>query len=346
MSAGPGPAEIGIVVYPGVQLAAVHGLTDLFAIADRLATARNGGTGPALRVTHWQTAAGGNDGDVICVYDSRPGSRPEPQAVVIPPTLAELPSERDTALISEWLRARHSRGTVLASVCSGAFILAETGLLAGRPVSTHWSCAEELAARFPDLRVDAATRIFDGGDIITAGGFMAWIDLGLRVVNQLLGPTIGSETARFIAHDREVQEQRYLSGFSPKLSHGDAAVLRVQHWLHGRDARRVSLASMAAHAKLEKRTFLRRFTSATGLTPLEYCRRVRIARARELLEFSKKTLKVIAWEVGYNDPDAFARAFQKATGLSPGSYRRKHGVARQTSSAQSEVTQVGQIQAI
>jgi transcriptional regulator GlxA family with amidase domain len=276
---------------------------------------------------------------VACVYDGHPGSPPEPQAIVIPPTLVELPSERDTALISDWLRTRHSRGTVLASVCSGAFILAETGLLAGRPVSTHWSCAEELAARFPDVRVDATTRIFDGGDIITAGGFMAWIDLGFRVVNQLLGATIGNETARFVAHDRDVQEQRYLNGFSPKLSHGDAAILKVQHWLHGRDARRVSLTSMAAKAKLEKRTFLRRFTNATGLTPLEYCRRVRVGRARELLEFSRKTLKVIAWEVGYNDPNAFARAFQKATGLSPGSYRSKYGVARQSAPPRLDVAE-------
>jgi len=338
--------EIGVVVYPGVQLAAVHGLTDLFAIADRLAAARRGDQRPALRVTHWQMDANAEPASVSCSYDNYPGTPAQPDVILIPLTLIDLPSPRAHPLLTEWLRARHSNGAVLGSICSGVFLLAETGVLSGRSASTHWSCAKELAARFPDVHIDAETRIVDYGDVITTGGFMSWVDLALRLVTRLLGPTVAEETARFLVVDPETREQRYLNGFSPRLTHGDAAILRAQHWLHGRDARRVSLGAMAAQARLEKRTFLRRFLNATGMTPLEYCRRVRITRARELLEFSKKTLKTIAWEVGYNNPGTFARAFQKATGLSPASYRRKYGVASQPASAQAEGKEGDRIHAL
>jgi transcriptional regulator GlxA family with amidase domain len=143
------------------------------------------------------------------------------------------------------------------------------------------------------------------------------------LVERLLGPMIAAETARFLMVDTEAQRQRNFGGFSPRLSHGDEAILRTQHWLHGRDARGVSLSAMAAQARLEPRTFLRRFASATGLTPMEYCRRVRITRARELLEFSNKTLKEIAWATGFDDAGAFGRAFRRMAGVSPRDYRRQ-----------------------
>jgi transcriptional regulator GlxA family with amidase domain len=325
------PAEIGLVLYPGVQLAAVHGLTDLFGIANRLSSAHRAGTQPALRVTHWRA---GENGGVLCDYDSAPGTPARPETILIPLLLVELPPPETTAPLAEWLRARHAAGAVIGSICSGVFLLAQADLLAGRTAATHWSYLDVLAARFPGTRFDVDSRILDHGDIITVGGFMAWTDLGLRLVTRLLGPTIGSETARFLTLEPEPAKPHYLNGFVPKLTHGDAAVLRAQHWLHGMDARRVSLTAMAAQARLEKRTFLRRFANATGMTPLEYCRRVRIARARELLEFSNKTLKEIAWEIGYADAGAFARAFQRAMGRSPRDYRLQYGVARETASAQ------------
>jgi transcriptional regulator GlxA family with amidase domain len=338
-----GPVEIGLVVYPGVQLAAVHGLTDLFLIADRLAAAQ-GNSRPALRVTHWELDASGEA--VACVYDTFPKYSARPEIILIPLTLADPPPPpRVTAPLARWIRHRHSDGAVVGSVCSGAFLLAQTGVLAGRPAATHWCYAEVLAARFPDECFDINSRLIDHGDVITAGGFMAWVELGFRLVTRLLGPAIGVETERFVAIDPDTREQRYLNGFSPKLTHGDAAILRAQHWLHGRDARRVSLTTLAAKAKLEKRTFLRRFARATGVTPLEYCRNVRIARARELLEFSSRTLKVIAWEVGYSDPGAFARVFQKAMGLSPRAYRRQYGVDREAATARTSAGRAGKSRA-
>jgi LysR family hca operon transcriptional activator len=213
----------------------------------------------------------------------------------------------------------------LVSLCSGAFILAATGLLAGSSVSTHHHCAETLAKRFPEITVDTNQRIIDDGDIITAGGFMSWVDVGLLLIDRILGGPVALETARFIFSDAAAGEARYFPGFAPKESHGDTAVLKAQEWVHIRDGREISLASMAA-AGLERRTFLRRFAKATGMTPIEYCRAVRIARARELLESGNTPQKEIAQSLGYEDVASFARVFRKVTGSAPGDYRRRFGL--------------------
>jgi len=114
--------------------------------------------------------------------------------------------------------ARHAAGTTLVSLCSGAFILAETGLVDGLSVATHQICAEALAKRFPQIVVDTSRRIIDHGDIITAGGFLSWVDLGLFLVDRIFGPAMWAETARFVLSGPAAGEARYFTGFAwPRL---------------------------------------------------------------------------------------------------------------------------------
>ena len=317
--------EIGIVLYPGVQAACVHGLTDLFGIAAGIALDQQRDGRSPLRVTHWQPAHN-RDTNLSCVYDSDPRGSPQPRILIIPPTMVDLPNPDVPAGVVSWLRNHYTCGAKLVSVCSGAFILAETGLVAGRSVSTHRICAESLAKRFPEIAVDTNQRIIDDGDIITTGGFLAWVDVGLLLVDRLLGGAVRAETARFILSDPAASETRHFPGFAPRQTHGDTAVLKAQEWVHIRDGRDVSLASMAASAGLERRTFLRRFANATGMTPIEYCRAVRIARGRELLECGNTPQKEIAESLGYEDVASFARVFRKVTGLAPGVYRKRFGL--------------------
>ncbi|KWV46337.1 AraC family transcriptional regulator [Rhizobium altiplani] len=324
MSQADAPAEIGILLYPNVQLAAVHGLTDLFHLANRFATARQPSGGPALRVSHWQGAD--TSARVERVFDTAPGTRGSPAVLILPPSFGDPMTSEEAAPVAQWLRARHAEGTTLSSVCVGAFLLAETGLLANRLATTHWVCADALAQRFPEVRVDADKLIIDDGDVITAGGLMAWTDLGLKLVDRLLGSTIMLETARYLLVDPPGREQRYYSNFSPRLNHGDEQILKVQHWLHASGARQVTLAAMSERARLEERTFLRRFRRATGLRPTEYCQHLRVGKAREMLEFSNRTVEQIAVAAGYEDPGAFRKVFHKITGLSPGDYRNRFGL--------------------
>ncbi|WP_020178812.1 GlxA family transcriptional regulator [Methylopila sp. M107] len=316
MAPKPPVAEIGVLIYPDAQLGAVHGLTDLFTIANRMARERKGPAAPRLRVSHWRESGGA----VTRVFDTEPGGG-EPAFVILPPAVTAPITAADAQPFARWLRERRERGSTLCSVCAGAFLLAETGATDGRTVTTHWFFAEAFAARFPDVRLEIDKLVIDDGDLITAGGLMAWTDLGLKLVERLLGPTVMLDAARFLLVDPPGREQRYYSAFSPRLHHGDEAILKVQHWLQATGAHGATLDAMAAKAGLEPRTFLRRFRTATDMKPTEYCQRLRIGRARELLETTHGTVEQIAFEVGYEDASAFRKLFQRIVGLSPREFR-------------------------
>lgn len=323
--------EIGLLVYPGAQTAAVHGLTDLFALANRIAVEQQSAQLPLLRISHWRVDSPGA-APQRC-YDSLPDSASRLGAIVIPPSLNDMPSGQDAQVLADWIRHCHGQGATVGSICLGAFLLAVTGLLDGRKATTHWTHADELREQFPQIKVETDKPIIDDGDIITTGGLMAWAEIGMRLVDRLLGPSIATRTARYLMIEHSDSAQACGSNFAPILAHGDAAVLKVQHWLQANGAVDVSLPAMAAQAGLEERTFLRRFRAATGLKPTEYCQHVRVGKAREMLEFTNGTVDHIAWTVGYQDPGAFRATFRKITGLSPSEYRDKFGVKPKAAAA-------------
>ena len=307
---------------PGTSNAGIYALTDLFTYAGEFAARhRTDGARPPVRVTHWQVEDAGVE--VRCSYDSSPGSPHAPAVLVIPGNLrATEEPVRDGPLIA-WLRSQHARRVVLAAVCGGVFILARTGLLAGRQATTHWALSEQFAREFPDVLTESDSMVIDYGDVVTGGGVLAWADLGLRLTERFLGPTVMLDTARYMLVDPPGREQRFYSDFDPRTKHGDGAVLKAQLWLASRREHPVRVADLARHAGLEPRTFLRRFVTATGMKPSEYQQRLRISRARELLEFSRKGVDLIATSVGYADVGGFRRIFRKTVGLTPSDYRRR-----------------------
>lgn len=314
------PAEIALLHYPGAQLSALHGLTDLFGIASEQSHALGGATAPMLRVSHWHLES--LDNPIEKLFDTHPSLPNGATVTIAGPSIRDLPSDVETLdMLANWLRERHAAGSVIGSVCSGAYILAHAGLLDGRAATTHWCHAVDLVERYPTIRLDPAKLVVDDGDIITSGAVMAWIDLGLRVVDRLLGPEVTVATARYMLFDPAGREQRHYSGFAPRLNHGDRAVLKVQHWLQVTGAQKANLTAMSERAGMETRTFERRFLKATGLRPTEYCQNLRVGRARELLQFSILPVAQIGWEVGYRDEAAFRKVFRRIVGLSPSAYR-------------------------
>jgi len=316
-------AELGVLIYPGAQLAAVHGLTDLFGVAQRIAAEHASVQLPRLRVSHWQA---GSDEAPRRVFDSEIGPAGPLVALLIPPSIAGFDDDLASPTLMDWLRAQHAGGTVLGGVCVGSILLAESGLLDGRSATTHWTSAKSFAARYPKIKLNADKPIVDDGDLITTAGLMAWSELGLRLVDRLLGPSIATRTAQFLVIEHSDSASQCGSNFAPILGHGDGAILKVQHWLQSSGAVEVSLGAMAERAGLEERTFLRRFRAATGLKPTEYCQHLRVGKAREMLEFTNGTIDHIAWTVGYQDPSAFRTTFKKITGLAPSDYRARFGV--------------------
>lgn len=309
-----GQTRISVLLYPGAQKSAALGLADLFEIAMRIAK-ETGSSAADLQVRLVEAGAGIDEGATETC-----------DVLILPPSLGAPIETAKAAPLARWIRDRHAEGAAVASICGGAFLLGETGLLKGRSVTTHWVYADAFRDRFPDANLDIDLLLIDGGDIISAGGLMAWTDLGLKLVERYLGPTVMFQTARMLLIDPPGREQRYYSGFVPKMTHGDKAILRAQHFLHegnGRDAR---LPNLAEHAGLEERTFLRRFQKATGITAVDYAQRLRVTRAQELLQFGRDPIESIAWQVGYADTGAFRKVFHKIVGLTPGEYRQRFHV--------------------
>ncbi|MFO2464508.1 GlxA family transcriptional regulator [Pseudomonas sp. 15FMM2] len=322
MAAERAVVELGVLIYSGAQMAAVHGLTDLFGVANRIGAEYQVEQLPLLRVSHWQVEAGGLPQRV---FASHPGADVPLTAILVPPAIGEFSEQQAPPALLQWLREQHAGGAVLGGVCIGSIMLARSGLLDGRCATTHWASAESFAVRFPAVRLEADKPIVDDGDLITTAGLMAWSELGLRLVERLLGPSIAASTARFLVIEHRDSASQCGSNFAPILNHGDGAILRVQHWLQGSGAVDVSVPEMARQAGLEERTFLRRFRCATGLKPTEYCQHLRVGKARQMLEFTNSTIDHIAWTVGYQDPSAFRALFKKVAGFTPSDYRHRFG---------------------
>jgi transcriptional regulator GlxA family with amidase domain len=319
----PGKTRIGIVLYPGAKLAAVHGLTDLFETANRLSAELAGQYRPELRISHWDKHA--ETAQVACVLGSEPHQDIKLDCLIFHPTLEiDQKGERTDALL-EWAAARHAYGATLCSVCGGAFMLARLGLLNGRTATTHWSYSDALATRFPEICVRTDELIIDLGDVVTAGGVMAWLDLGLKLIDRYLGPLVMMRTAQFFLVDPAGRQQRYYANFSPPMHHGDSAILTVQLWLQTTAFQPIPIETMADRAKLGQRTFLRRFKKATGQTPTEYVQHLKVHKARELLEFTTLSVNEISWKVGYEDTGTLRKVFDRFLGLTPTDYRRRFG---------------------
>ena len=314
-------------MYPGAQLSAVYGLMDLFSTANQILMERVSQQAKPLQISSWQSASESMAVEQLDESGTNSIHRSEQLAVVIiPPNLNSQGSDKPDDATLTWLRQQHEGGAVLCSICTSAFILARTGLLDGRPATTHWALKDTFSTQFPQIQLRIDQIVVEDGDIITAGGVTAWIDLGLRLIDRFLGPSIMLAVAQFFLVDPNGREQRFYSKFAPRLYHGDDAILAVQHRLQTHCSQAISVTDMATVAVLGQRTFLRRFQKATGMKPIAYLQALRVGKAKELLESSQLSFNEITWTVGYEDQGAFRRVFQRLIGLTPSEYRRRFAV--------------------
>jgi len=312
--------EIGIIHDAGTAQSGLYGLTELFKFAsDLAATRRCHDAFPPLRITHWRNI----HGTVAPTYDTSPGADHRPSVLIIPGNLQAPVSSVVDEVLTSWLRQMHAHGVMVAANCGGVFILARTGLLQGRQATTHWALHDQFSQEFPGVLVETDYMLIDYGDVLTAGGVLAWADMGLRIVERLLGTGVMLDTAHFMNIDPPGREQRFYSSFDPHLKHSDHAIVKAQQLLAGNSEHAISVADLAKHACLEQRTFLRRFTKATGMKPHEYQQRLRVSRAREMLEITRLGVDEIAARIGYEDLNSFRRVFKRFVGLTPTDYRHR-----------------------
>lgn len=224
------------------------------------------------------------------------------------------------AAILDTLVRAHARGARIASICSGVFVLAAAGLLAGRRVAVHWAQAQALASRYPHLQVDPAVLYVDEGSVLTSAGRSAGLDLCVHIVRRDFGPAVANIVARrlVIPAHREGGQAQFIA--RPVREEGDplAALLA---WAREHLSETLSIAELAEQAGMSRRTFIRRFEEATGMAPGEWVVQERVAHARSLLETSAMPIEHIATAAGFGSADALRHHFRQRLGTSPARYR-------------------------
>ncbi|MFE4450613.1 GlxA family transcriptional regulator [Streptomyces sp. NPDC056796] len=225
--------------------------------------------------------------------------------------------------VRDALRAAAADGTRIASICSGTFPLAATGLLDGLRATTHWIAADLLASAHPDIEVDPDVLYVDNGQILTSAGAAAGLDLCLHMIRRDYGSAVAADAARLsvMPLEREGGQAQFIVHPHPPAPRG-STLEPLLAWLQENLSSDLTLPEIAAHAGTSTRTLIRRFREQTGSTPLQWLHRARIRQAQHLLETTPHSVERIGAQVGFGSPTAFRERFKRTTGVSPHSYRR------------------------
>ena len=225
--------------------------------------------------------------------------------------------------LPDWLLHHYNKGTHLASICTGVFLLAETGLLDGKSATLHWGFAEQFKARYPNVALHHDRMFIDNGRLYCSAGVSAGMDLSLYLVEKFCGRQAARESAKtmVLAMDRHFQTP--YNCFLGARNHTDDLMAKAQDWLEDNATQIVNYDGMAYNFGMSRRSLERRFKKATGMTPLSYIQRLRVEKAKRMLEDGTRTFNEITYAVGYEDISFFRKVFIRLTGLRPKEYRQK-----------------------
>ena len=283
---------------------------------------------PELGV-HWYDFA-------VCAAETGP-IRANGGITVSAPFPLEMLAQADTIVIPGWrdvdelppqallaqIRAAYERGARLCTICSGVFVLAAAGVLDGKRVTTHWRYAEKLALRYPKLIVEAESLYIDAGQIITSAGSAAGLDMLLHLVRRDYGAKIGNQVAQrlVIAPHREGGQAQFVP--RPMAHDEQGRLSKLMEEVRAHPAQAHSIKSMAKQANMSPRTLQRQFQEATGLGPIEWLIRERVAIVKDLLESPDIALKKVAEMAGFGSEESLRRHFRRLVATSPSAYRHR-----------------------
>ncbi|KAB0493586.1 GlxA family transcriptional regulator [Pseudomonas psychrophila] len=222
-----------------------------------------------------------------------------------------------------WLREQHARGAVLCAEATGVFWLAEAGLLDGKEATTYWRFFDTFAQRYPEVHLNQDKHLTDADNLYCAGGPTSACDLYIYMIERFCGANIAQAVARDILYEVQRNYTPGRIGFGGQKLHQDVIILQIQQWLEDHFADKFRFEDVARDHGMSIRNFMRRFQLATGDKPLHYLQRLRIETAKGLLSASRKSIKTISYDVGYDDASFFARLFRQHTELSPNQYRQQ-----------------------
>ncbi len=265
-----------------------------------------------------------HDGLFSLRTDAMPAEVDRTDLVIIPAIGGDLARtlERNKAFLP-WIVAQYRQGAELASMCTGAFILAATGLLDGLECSSHWKTAPEFREMFPRVTLVDGRVVTEQQNLYSSGGATSYWNLLLHLIEKHAGREIAIMAAKIYALDIDRKTQSPFIMFQGQKKHYDDPIREAQEFIEANVTEKISVEDLAGRFAIGRRHFERRFKKATNNTPIEYIQRVKIEAAKKSLERSAKNVSEVMYEVGYLDAKAFRITFKKFTGLSPIAYRNR-----------------------
>lgn len=326
------PVPVALLALPECSASVLYGFYDVLASATKLWPALAGQPadhpGFDVRIVSPDGAPFRCHGGLPVTPHGPVDAVPDEALVLVPDLAIELDDDPRGRWpeAARWLTGHHQRGGIIATVCTGSVLLADTGLLNGKPATTHWAFKSLFERCYPEVRLQTG-RLLVAADpeamLVTGGGVASWEELCLYLIGRFCGRVEAIRTAKiFLLGDRSDGQLPY-STMVPTRRHEDAAIADSQTWLADHYALPHPVARMIARSGLAERSFKRRFKAVTGFAPVEYVQTLRIEEAKQQLECSDAGTDEIAAAVGYEDPAFFRRLFKRQTGVTPARYRQR-----------------------
>lgn len=316
---------IAILAYEEAVLSSFSGAVDMLQVANgylqslgrapffKVEIVGNGAPNP-LRVSA--------PAQVLC---SRSLEQVQDADIILIPAFNAPPDEvlQNNAPLIRWLREQYEAGKEIASLCFGAYFLAEAGLLDGQQATSHWLALPDMRLRYPNIEFLPDVLMTDKDGIYTSGGALLSWNLVLYLVEKFVNRELAIAVSKMFNIDLDKGRQSHFTVFHGQRSHGDPRILNAQNYIEAHYTEPISIEQVAAQAHMSKRNFIRRFKSATGNTPIEYIQRVKIEAAKKALENTGGDVNSVMYDAGYNDLKSFRKVFRQVTGMTPQDYRRK-----------------------
>jgi len=320
--------HVSIVTLPDATLSTLSGLYDVFALFDTVVPESPPFEAEIVAPAHHlvSTASG------LPLNAHKTIKEVQHTDIVIIPSLLLANNKWQTGRypqLVDWLKQMYEQGTTLCSACSGVLVLAETGLLDGCEATLHWAYEKTFRENFPDIQLRLErVLVVSGADqrFIMSGASASWHDLALYLIARYAGPAAAQSIAKFFLLQWHSDGQAPYIVFQEEKDHGDAVILKAQQWMKEHLDSDNPIEEVVLQSGLPDRSFKRRFSKATGHSPIVYMQNLRVEAAKQQLESGDRAVDEISYSIGYEDPAFFRRLFKRTTGLTPGAYRKKFRV--------------------
>ncbi len=322
--------KMGIVAYDNCYLSSLSGPMDSFQVANAYNCRQSGSDDATFE---WNTVSitgkpVKTSGGISIATDMSIANTCEFDVIYLPAfpyqgALAMDDMAKELQPLLDWLVSCWKRGTTIVTICTGSFLLAETGLLNGREATTTWWLEKQFHKRYPQVKLNGREMITEQDRLMCAGAMTSYQNMSIHLIERYATADLAIQCAKAMLIDTSARAQSPYQNLLMDEASGDPVVAKAQHWLQNHAKENIDQAELAIKMGVSQRTLIRRFKAELDRTPLSYLQNIRIETAKQLLENTTLPIIEVTERVGYADISSFSRLFKKRTGLTPAAYRQR-----------------------